>query len=123
MSVVSVPIGTKQCVPRLPDPWLERPRLLAACSAVGPRGIKFLVARADPPLPFARMHVEGRLHQLRAADLAFTLDEMSELFAQHDLVLPPDEVERLWTRTAGWAAGARLAALALASHADRDGVV
>jgi LuxR family maltose regulon positive regulatory protein len=83
----------------------------------------FLVARADPPLPFARMHVEGRFHQLRAADLAFTLDEMSELFAQHDLVLAPDEVERLWTRTAGWAAGARLAALALASHADRDGVV
>src|SRR5205823_465854 len=75
----------------------------------------FLLARADPPLPFARMHVEGRLQQLRAADLAFTLDEMRDLFAQHDLVLNADEVERLWTRTAGWSAGARLAALALAS--------
>src|SRR5439155_8312775 len=83
----------------------------------------FLLARADPPLPFARMHVEGRLQQLRSADLAFTLDEMRDLFAQHDLVLNADEVERLWTRTAGWSAGARLAALALASHADHDGVV
>jgi len=70
--------------------------------------------------PHAR---RGSLPPAARRRLAFTLDEMSELFAQHDLVLAPDEVERLWTRTAGWAAGARLAALALASHADRDGVV
>ena len=239
MSLVSVPIGTKQCVPRLPDPWLERTRLLDACSAVGPGGAMlvaafagagkttllaewfanhcrvidrawltidtrdnapgrlgvllaralgadsaledldgrhcsdlavldrvfehlearaadtvlviddvhelrsrpalatlshlllgspahltvFLLTRADPPLPFARMQVEGRLHQLRAADLAFTLEEMTDLLALHDVALSSEEVERLRARTDGWAAGARLAALALASHADRDGVV
>src|SRR3954467_2703461 len=43
MSVVSVPIGTKQCVPRLPDPWLERARLNYQCSRVGP-GEAMLVA-------------------------------------------------------------------------------
>ena len=231
MSVVSVPIGTKQCVPRLPDPWLERAAparsrarrsgrgeamLVAAFAGAGKttlladwftndcrvpnRAWLTLDARDNAPgrlgvllahalgcrrarsristaatartswcstgssssskparparcscsttctssrrgprsarsrtwcwarprssrcssspgpirrCPFARMQVEGRLHQLRAADLAFTLDEMTELFAQHDLVLTPDDVERLWMRTAGWAAGARLAALAL----------
>src|SRR5579862_306118 len=203
MGVVTVPIGTKQYVPRLPHPWLERQRLLDACSAVGPgetmlvaafagagkttlladwftnrcvatqrawltldardnapgrigalvaRAVGaddalddldgrhcsdlvvldrvfeivgardgatvlvlddvhelrsrpalsslahvllnspaqltvFLATRADPPLPFARMQIEGRLHQLRAAQLAFTPDEMQELFARLDVTL------------------------------------
>ena len=44
MSVVeSVPIGTKQCVPRLPDPWLVRTRLNERCGKVEP-GEAMLVA-------------------------------------------------------------------------------
>jgi len=239
MSVISVPIGTKQFVPRLPDPWLERDRLLDRCSAVGsgetmlvaafagagkstlladwftnrcaaphkawltvdardnapgrigaliaraigadaalvdldgrhcsdlvvldrvfehleardsdtvlvlddvhelrsrpalaalshlllnsPANLTvFLATRADPPLPFARMQIEGRLHQVRASDLAFAPEEMRELFTRLDVTLSADEVERLRARTAGWAAGARLAAIALGGHADRDGAV
>jgi LuxR family maltose regulon positive regulatory protein len=239
MSVVSVPIGTKQYIPRLPNPWLERRRLLDACSAVGsgetmlvaafagagkttlladfmtnhsgaahrswltidardnaPGRIGALVARAvgaedalddldgrhcsdlvvldrvfefleardgttvlvlddvhelrsrpalsalshillnspaqltvflatraDPPLPFARMQIEGRLHQLRASDLAFAPDEMHDLFTRLDVALADDEVERIRARTAGWAAGVRLAAIALAPQADRDGAI
>jgi hypothetical protein len=42
--------------------------------------------------------------------------------SQHDLVLARRSQERLWARTAGWA-GVRGWPLALASHADRDGVV
>ena len=43
MSVLSVPIGTKQCVPRLPDQWLVRARLNEQCGRVGP-GEAMLVA-------------------------------------------------------------------------------
>ncbi len=239
MSVVSVPIGTKQCVPRLPDPWLRRARLNEQCGRVGPGeamlvaafagagkttlladwlandcgfahrvwltvdardnapgrlstllaqaldadealgdldgrlcsdllvldrtfehlaaraeptvlllddvheltsrpalaalshllvGLPstltvFLAARADPPLPFARMQVEGRLHQLRAADLALTHAEMTELFERHNVHLPEADIESLRQRTGGWAAGARLAAVALARRADHGDVV
>ncbi len=239
MSVTSVPIGTKQCVPRLPDPWLVRTRLNQQCGRVGPGEamlvaafagagkttmlsdwftndctvhdrawltvetrdnapgrlsallaralgagdalgdldgrlcsdllvldrvfervaeraeptvlvlddlheltsrpalatlshllvampptlIVFLAARADPPLPFARMQVEGRLHQLRAAELALTPAEMADLFERYDLHLSETDVALLHERTGGWAAAARLAALALVARPDREDLV
>jgi LuxR family maltose regulon positive regulatory protein len=239
MAVLSIPIGTKQCVPRLPDPWLVRPRLNQRCArvvpgeamliaafagagkttlladwftndcaaaerawltvdardnapgrlsaqlartlgadealedldgrlcsdqlvldrvfeyltkrelptvlvlddvheltsrpalaalshllvALPPTLAVFLAARADPPLPFARMQVEGRLHQLRAADLALTHAEMADLFERHDVVLSDADVESLRQRTGGWAGVSRLAALALAARVDHDDVV
>ena len=46
MSVLSVPVGTKQCVPRLPDPWLERKRLNQACERVGAGEAMLLAAFA-----------------------------------------------------------------------------
>jgi LuxR family maltose regulon positive regulatory protein len=104
----------------------SRPALAALSHllvAMPPTLIVFLAARADPPLPFARMHVEGRLHQLRAADLALTRTEMSDLFERHDLCVSEADVELLHERTGGWAAGARLAALALVANRDRDDVV
>jgi LuxR family maltose regulon positive regulatory protein len=91
--------------------------------AMPPTLIVFLAARADPPLPFARMQVEGRLHQLRAADLALTRAEMADLFGRHDLHLTDTDVALLHERTGGWAAGSRLAALALVARPDHDDVV
>ena len=63
-----------------------------------------------------RMQVEGRLHQIRAADLTLTLGEMAELFERHDLQVSESDVALLHDRTGGWAAGARLAALALVAR-------
>jgi LuxR family maltose regulon positive regulatory protein len=239
MSAVSVPMGTKQCVPRLPDPWLVRARLNDRCGKVEPgeamlvaafagsgkttlladwftndcrvadrvwltvdardnapgrlssllaRALGaggavedldgrlcsdllvldrvfehmaardaptvlvlddvheltsrpalaalshllvarppaltvFLAARADPPLPLARMQVEGRLHQIRAADLAFTAAETAEVFERHGVQLSASDVALLHERTGGWAAGVRLAALSLVARADLDDVV
>jgi LuxR family maltose regulon positive regulatory protein len=104
----------------------SRPALAALSHllmALPPTLSVFLAARADPPLPFARMQVEGRLHQVRAADLALTHAEMAELFERHDVFLSDEEVESLRQRTGGWAAGTRLAALALASRVDHGDVV
>ena len=79
--------------------------------------LRLIVAtRSDPPLRLQRLRVAGRLKEIRAADLAFTRSEASELLAQ--LELPADCVETLWERAEGWAAGLRLAELSLQGHPD-----
>ena len=51
------------------------------------------------------------MQEIRAADLAFTPAEASELLAP--LELPATDVEALWERSEGWAAGLRIAELSL----------
>jgi LuxR family transcriptional regulator, maltose regulon positive regulatory protein len=77
-----------------------------------------LATRADPPVSFGRLRVEGRLHQLRPADLALTLDESAALLGAHGVVLAPDQLASLHERTDGWVAGVCLAALALGSEPE-----
>jgi LuxR family maltose regulon positive regulatory protein len=77
-----------------------------------------LATRADPPLPLHRLLLAGQLTEVRAADLAFTRAEAGELLAGVGVDLPAAELERLWTRTEGWVAGLRLAALSLRDHPD-----
>jgi LuxR family transcriptional regulator, maltose regulon positive regulatory protein len=77
-----------------------------------------IATRADPPLPLRRLALEGRLHQIRTDELALTLREAEMLFEAHGLTLARDEVRSLHDRTAGWAAGLRLAALVLADERD-----
>ncbi|MCI0423069.1 MAG: LuxR family transcriptional regulator, partial [Acidobacteria bacterium] len=73
-----------------------------------------LLARSDPPLPLARLRARGELNELGAADLRFSLSE-TQAFLQQALPFPlsPETVERLDSRTEGWAAGLRLVALTL----------
>ena len=73
-----------------------------------------IVARADPPLALARLRVQGRLSELRAADLRFTQDEM-EAFIRCSLAytLPVAAVNILSDRIEGWAAGLQLAVLSM----------
>lgn len=74
--------------------------------------------RADPPLPLGRLIVEGRLQQIRADELALTPAEADAVFDAHGLSLTREHVASLHARTGGWAAGVRLAALALAEERD-----
>jgi LuxR family transcriptional regulator, maltose regulon positive regulatory protein len=79
-----------------------------------------LSTRADPPLPLHRLLVSGRLTQLRAADLAFTVAEVAELLAEYDYrsELSDDDLAVLQARTEGWAAGLRLAAVSMQHRPD-----
>lgn len=79
-----------------------------------------VASRADPDLSLGRMRLEGRLGELRAADLAFTAAEAAELLDGYGLELRADQIERLVARTEGWAAGLRLAALSLRAEPDAD---
>ena len=75
-----------------------------------------LVTMSDPPLPIGRLRARGMQCEVRSADLAFTLDEASELFEDR---YPSSEISAVLDRTEGWVTALRL--LAVTSD-DRRGV-
>jgi LuxR family maltose regulon positive regulatory protein len=77
-----------------------------------------LATRHDPQLGLHRLRLSGELTELRAADLRFSMAEALELLDASGINLPEDAAARLNGRTEGWAAGLRLAALALAGNPD-----
>ncbi|MGZ4278173.1 MAG: LuxR C-terminal-related transcriptional regulator [Solirubrobacteraceae bacterium] len=77
-----------------------------------------IVTRADPPIGLGRLRLDGRLTEIRAANLNFSLDEAGALFGALGVVLAPEDLATLWRRTEGWAAALRLAAVSLAHHPD-----
>src|SRR6516164_1685843 len=82
-----------------------------------PPELRFVLAtRHDVRLGLHRLRLEGELAEIREPDLRFTVAEAEELFDAAGVDLP--EVAPLVERTEGWAAGLRLAALALAGHPD-----
>ena len=95
-------------------------RLLAHAPA---RLALVLCTRADPPVALGRMRLEGRLGEIRNADLEFTHDETATLLASHGLSLRQDDLRALWSRTRGWVAGLRLAIGALSEGGDPHDLV
>jgi LuxR family maltose regulon positive regulatory protein len=77
-----------------------------------------LAGRVVPALPVARLRVEGRLCELDADVLRFTVEECDTLLQEAGLRLDRAHAELLHARTGGWAAGVRLAALRLQEHPD-----
>ncbi|WP_200952351.1 MULTISPECIES: helix-turn-helix transcriptional regulator [unclassified Nocardioides] len=81
-------------------------------------------SRADPPLPLARMRVRGELTELRADDLRLNLDESAAMVtAVSESAIDVATATAVWERTEGWAAGLRLAGLALRGGPDHGLVV
>jgi LuxR family maltose regulon positive regulatory protein len=76
-----------------------------------------LVTRMDPRLPFQRLRIEGRLTELRAAELAFTREETARLLGGFDGI-EAAEIDELHARTEGWPAALRFAVLALKAAPD-----
>lgn len=73
-----------------------------------------ILARADPPLPLARLRARDQLTDIRGADLRFTPDEAATFLNQvMGLNLPSGAVATLEARTEGWIVGLQLAALSL----------
>ncbi len=76
--------------------------------------------RVDPPIGLERLRLTGHLVELRAKDLAFTLEETIELFELLGIDLAKVDLEVLWRRSEGWAAGLRLAAATLAGRPNPE---
>ncbi|MBX0331178.1 LuxR C-terminal-related transcriptional regulator [Oscillochloris sp. ZM17-4] len=78
-----------------------------------------ITARADPPLPLARLRARDQLTELRATDLRFTRAEAAAfLTGVMALDLTADDVAALEERTEGWVAGLQLAALSMQGRQD-----
>ena len=88
-----------------------------------PPPMRLIVAgRASPPLPLPRLRARGRLTELGAPDLRFTLEEAAEFLDRTmGLDLAAEKVAALEEGTEGWIAGLQLAAHALrGGEADAD---
>jgi len=77
-----------------------------------------LITRADPGLRLSRLRVERELSEIRAADLAFTVEEATALVTNEGLHLPTVAVETMVGKCEGWPAGIYLALLAAAGSPD-----
>ena len=86
-----------------------------------PRQLAVVVStRHDPVIGLHKLRVRGELTELRAADLRFTAAETLELLQASGIPGSDAAAASLHARTEGWAAGVRLAALALAGSRDPE---
>ena len=94
---------------------LTHPDVLAGLDGLirgGQPGLRLiLAARSDPLLPLHRYRLAGQMHELRAADLAMTHDEIIEVLRAHGVTLAARDSGILAARTEGWAAGVQLSAM------------
>jgi LuxR family maltose regulon positive regulatory protein len=92
----------------------------ALVEAVPDRLQIFLGCRADPQMPLHRWRLRGLVAEVRAAELSFTIEETAALLRAHQAYLPVRVLAELTSRTEGWPAGLRLAALELARSPDPE---
>jgi LuxR family transcriptional regulator, maltose regulon positive regulatory protein len=90
-----------------------------------PAALRIVMAtRAEPPLRVGRLRARGWLNEIDAAQLQFSLVEAEAMLNDvHGLRLSPETVERLHSRTEGWAAGLYLAVLSMRRRGDASGFV
>ncbi|MDH6290587.1 LuxR C-terminal-related transcriptional regulator [Rhodococcus opacus] len=82
-----------------------------------------LTTRTEPLLPLHRYRAHGDITEIRNADLMFTPAEVELLLRSHGLEISRAGVALLAERTAGWAAGLRLSALAMQRSADPEAFI
>lgn len=77
-----------------------------------------LISRSEPRIALHRLRLSDRVADIRWHDLAFTEAEAGTLFRLMHAPAQPSEVARLVSRTEGWAAGLRLAAVSVSAARD-----
>ena len=89
-----------------------------------PGNVRVLAStRTDPPIGLARLRARRALAEIRARELAFTVEEAAQMLEHEAIALSGESVELLVERTEGWPAGLYLAALWLRDLDDPDGEV
>jgi LuxR family maltose regulon positive regulatory protein len=85
-----------------------------------PANMQLVIAtRLDPPFPLGRLRAGGRMTELRARDLRFSMEETCTFLRDMmGLELTKTELERLDARTEGWVAGVQMAALSMQGKRD-----
>ncbi len=80
-----------------------------------------LSTQEEPEIPLPRMRVRRQVVELRAADLAFTLEETTEYLKDRAAAVTAEVMGAIHRRTEGWINGIRLAAQELRSCSDCAG--
>ena len=104
----------------VPRVWGELETLL---SQAGDRLRLVIACRTDPALTLYRFRIRGALAELRNGTLGFTLDETAQMLNAHGVRLAESALVELHAVMRGWAAGLRLAALAVQGHPEPDSLV
>ena len=75
----------------------------------GPPNLHLVLStRSDPPLSLARQKARGMLAELRASDLRFREEEVTELMLKEVPGLPVESLSLLIEKTEGWAAALQI---------------
>nr|WP_296764544.1 LuxR C-terminal-related transcriptional regulator [Rhodococcus sp. (in: high G+C Gram-positive bacteria)] len=89
-----------------------------------PRNVRTIIAgRFEPPLALQKLRLDGRVHDISASTIAFTSAEAQEMFTRSGTVLGQGDLTKVMGRTEGWAAGLRLATMALAGSPHPTSVI
>lgn len=90
-----------------------------------PRQVRLVIlSRSDPGLFLARRRARGELIEIRAMDLRFTIEEITQLLNEKlKLELSPPDIAILDQRIEGWIAGLQLTALSLQAATDRHAYI
>jgi LuxR family maltose regulon positive regulatory protein len=83
-----------------------------------------MTSRVEPPLRVGTLRARGKLGEVDARELRFSLSEAEAMLNDvHGLDLTRDAVKRLRDRTEGWAAGLYLAVLSMRGREDANSFV
>jgi LuxR family maltose regulon positive regulatory protein len=84
-----------------------------------PLGHLLISSRGHPSLPLGRLRSLGQLNELRTPDLRFTIEESTAFLNEiMGLGLSSDDIRTLESRTEGWIASLRIAALSMQGCKD-----
>ena len=72
-----------------------------------------MATRTEPAMALHRYRLEGTIAEIRYEDLTFTPAEIGSMLVAHGIDSSPSVVAAIETHTEGWAAGVRLATVAL----------
>lgn len=76
----------------------------------------FILSRQVPDIPLARLRAYGRVRQIEQSDLAFTFDEVKQVFARADV--DDKTLGRLTRKSEGWIAGLQLLLMSVNLNSD-----
>jgi LuxR family maltose regulon positive regulatory protein len=82
-----------------------------------------ITTREDPPLQISRLRARGQLHEVRATDLRFSVEETAVFLQSMGLNLPAADITALEARTEGWISGIQLAAISMQGVDDPAGFI